>query len=115
MEALVGLALTADGNGAVFDVPTEDLDTFLSGICCMTCWVIGKRFLCRVQDSLGFVLIRDLYLWIEENMGGGDFPSQNWRYFSSVLFLLQNPPEILDPNNALRFSRFSPIHFYFQN
>ncbi|KAG5533729.1 hypothetical protein RHGRI_027796 [Rhododendron griersonianum] len=31
VEALVGLALTADGNGAVFDVPTEDLDTFLSG------------------------------------------------------------------------------------
>lgn len=105
MEALVGLALTADGNGAVFDVPTEDLDSFLSGICCMTCWVIGKRFLRRVQDSLGFVLIRDLYLWTEEN----------WRYFSSVLFLEQIPPEILDPNNALRFSRFSPIHFYFQN
>ncbi|KAI8540314.1 hypothetical protein RHMOL_Rhmol09G0253100 [Rhododendron molle] len=31
VEALVGLALTADGNGAVFDVPTEDLDSFLSG------------------------------------------------------------------------------------
>lgn len=38
VEELVGLALTADGNGAVFDVPTEDLDTFLSGICCMTAW-----------------------------------------------------------------------------
>jgi len=30
-ESVVGLTLTADGNGAVFDVPVEDLDTFLSG------------------------------------------------------------------------------------
>ncbi|XP_041002607.1 DEAD-box ATP-dependent RNA helicase 7-like [Juglans microcarpa x Juglans regia] len=30
-EAVKGLALTADGKGAVFDVPAEDLDTFLAG------------------------------------------------------------------------------------
>lgn len=32
VEAVKGLALTADGKGAVFDVPAEDLDTFLAGI-----------------------------------------------------------------------------------
>ncbi|XP_027936540.1 DEAD-box ATP-dependent RNA helicase 7 [Vigna unguiculata] len=31
VEAVKGLSLTADGNGAVFDVPAEDLDTYLSG------------------------------------------------------------------------------------
>ncbi|XP_043722673.1 DEAD-box ATP-dependent RNA helicase 7 [Telopea speciosissima] len=31
VEAVNGLALTADGNGAVFDVPTADLDAFLAG------------------------------------------------------------------------------------
>ncbi|KAG6657062.1 hypothetical protein I3843_04G058400 [Carya illinoinensis] len=31
VEAVKGLALTADGKGAVFDVPAEDLDTFLAG------------------------------------------------------------------------------------
>uniref|UniRef100_A0A7N0T1A6 DEAD-box ATP-dependent RNA helicase 7 n=1 Tax=Kalanchoe fedtschenkoi TaxID=63787 RepID=A0A7N0T1A6_KALFE len=31
VESITGLALTADGNGAVFDVPTEDLDLFLAG------------------------------------------------------------------------------------
>lgn len=31
VEAVKGLALTADGNGAVFDVPAEDLDMFLAG------------------------------------------------------------------------------------
>ena len=32
VESVKGLALTADGNGAVFDVAAEELDTFLSGI-----------------------------------------------------------------------------------
>jgi len=31
VEAVKGLSLTADGNGAVFDVPVEELDTYLSG------------------------------------------------------------------------------------
>ncbi|XP_020208765.1 DEAD-box ATP-dependent RNA helicase 7 [Cajanus cajan] len=31
VEAVKGLSLTADGNGVVFDVPAEDLDTYLSG------------------------------------------------------------------------------------
>ncbi|KAI3471075.1 hypothetical protein Pfo_027738 [Paulownia fortunei] len=31
VESIKGLALTADGNGAVFDVAAEDLDTFLAG------------------------------------------------------------------------------------
>ncbi|XP_068650332.1 DEAD-box ATP-dependent RNA helicase 7-like [Aristolochia californica] len=31
VEGLKGLSLTADGKGAVFDVPTEDLDLFLAG------------------------------------------------------------------------------------
>ncbi|CAI9762374.1 unnamed protein product [Fraxinus pennsylvanica] len=31
VESIKGLALTADGKGAVFDVTTEDLDTFLTG------------------------------------------------------------------------------------
>ncbi|CAK9161036.1 unnamed protein product [Ilex paraguariensis] len=31
VESIMGLALTADGKGAVFDVPAEDLDTFLAG------------------------------------------------------------------------------------
>lgn len=33
MELVKGMALTTDGNGAVFDVPAEELDTFLAGIC----------------------------------------------------------------------------------
>lgn len=32
VESVKGMTLTADGNGAVFDVPVEDLDLFLSGI-----------------------------------------------------------------------------------
>lgn len=31
VEGVQGLALTADGKGAVFDVPAGDLDTFLAG------------------------------------------------------------------------------------
>ncbi|XP_059449178.1 DEAD-box ATP-dependent RNA helicase 7 [Corylus avellana] len=31
VDAVKGLALTADGKGAVFDVPAQDLDTFLAG------------------------------------------------------------------------------------
>lgn len=31
VESIKGLTLTADGNGAVFDVALEDLDTFLAG------------------------------------------------------------------------------------
>lgn len=31
VESVKGLTLTADGNGSVFDVPAEDLDTFLAG------------------------------------------------------------------------------------
>ncbi|XP_010275981.1 PREDICTED: DEAD-box ATP-dependent RNA helicase 7 [Nelumbo nucifera] len=31
VETVKGLTLTADGNGAVFDVPSEDLDTFIAG------------------------------------------------------------------------------------
>ncbi|XP_027367878.1 DEAD-box ATP-dependent RNA helicase 7 [Abrus precatorius] len=31
VEAVKGLSLTADGNGVVFDVPAEDLDTYLTG------------------------------------------------------------------------------------
>lgn len=31
VESIQGLSLTADGNGAVFDVAAEDLDTFLAG------------------------------------------------------------------------------------
>lgn len=31
VESVKGLTLTADGNGAVFDVATEDLDAFLAG------------------------------------------------------------------------------------
>ncbi|KAK4489503.1 hypothetical protein RD792_005312 [Penstemon davidsonii] len=32
VESLKGLALTADGKGAVFDVASSDLDTFLTGV-----------------------------------------------------------------------------------
>lgn len=32
VESIKGLALTADGKGAVFDVAAEDLDSFLAGI-----------------------------------------------------------------------------------
>ncbi|MDD0148493.1 hypothetical protein PSY31_22670, partial [Shigella flexneri] len=32
VESVKGLALTADGQGAVFDVAAEDLDTFLAGL-----------------------------------------------------------------------------------
>lgn len=31
VEAVKGLTLTADGRGAVFDVPAEDLDSLLAG------------------------------------------------------------------------------------
>lgn len=31
VESVKGLTLTADGNGVVFDVAAEDLDTFLAG------------------------------------------------------------------------------------
>ncbi|XP_004496646.1 DEAD-box ATP-dependent RNA helicase 7 [Cicer arietinum] len=31
VEAVKGLTITADGNGVVFDVPAEDLDTYLAG------------------------------------------------------------------------------------
>lgn len=31
VESIKGLSLTADGKGAVFDVASEDLDTFLAG------------------------------------------------------------------------------------
>ncbi|XP_028797452.1 DEAD-box ATP-dependent RNA helicase 7 [Neltuma alba] len=31
VDSVKGLTITADGNGAVFDVPAEDLDTFLTG------------------------------------------------------------------------------------
>ncbi|KAK6936361.1 GUCT protein [Dillenia turbinata] len=31
VNAVTGLSITADGNGAVFDVPTEDLDEYLAG------------------------------------------------------------------------------------
>ena len=34
VESIKGLTLTADGNGAVFDVATEDLDAFLAGTFC---------------------------------------------------------------------------------
>ncbi|KAI6683799.1 hypothetical protein NL676_029712 [Syzygium grande] len=33
VESVKGLTLTADGNGVVFDVAAEDLDTFLAGEC----------------------------------------------------------------------------------
>ena len=32
VDSVKGMALTADGNGAVFDVASEDLDLFLAGI-----------------------------------------------------------------------------------
>lgn len=32
VERLKGLSLTADGKGAVFDVPAEDVDLFIAGI-----------------------------------------------------------------------------------
>lgn len=32
VESVKGMALTADGKGAVFDVAAEDLDMFLAGI-----------------------------------------------------------------------------------
>lgn len=32
VESIKGLALTADGKGAVFDVASDDLDLFLKGI-----------------------------------------------------------------------------------
>lgn len=35
MELVKGFSLTADGKGAVFDVPTEELDTFLAGKFCL--------------------------------------------------------------------------------
>lgn len=41
VESVKGLALTADGKGAVFDVSVEDLDTFLAG---MFSSVFGLRF-----------------------------------------------------------------------
>lgn len=31
VESVKGLTVTADGKGAVFDVSSEDLDTFLAG------------------------------------------------------------------------------------
>jgi len=31
VESVTGMSLTADGNGAVFDVKKEDVDTFLAG------------------------------------------------------------------------------------
>lgn len=31
VDSVKGLTLTADGNGAVFDVPDEDVDLFLTG------------------------------------------------------------------------------------
>lgn len=31
-SSVKGMTLTADGNGAVFDVPAADLDAFLAGI-----------------------------------------------------------------------------------
>jgi ATP-dependent RNA helicase DDX21 len=31
VEAVKGLTITADGNGVVFDVAAEDLDTYLAG------------------------------------------------------------------------------------
>lgn len=31
VDAVKGLTLTADGNGSVFDVPAEDVDTYLTG------------------------------------------------------------------------------------
>lgn len=31
IEGVKGLSLTADGMGAVFDVPADDVDTFLEG------------------------------------------------------------------------------------
>lgn len=31
VDAVQGLALTADGQGAVFDVPAKDLDIYLNG------------------------------------------------------------------------------------
>ena len=40
VEAVKGLSLTADGNGAVFDVPAEDLDTYLSGKVWRKCWML---------------------------------------------------------------------------
>ena len=32
VEQLKGLSLTADGKGAVFDVPAADVDLFIAGI-----------------------------------------------------------------------------------
>lgn len=32
VELVKGMALTSDGNGAVFDVPADDLEAFLAGI-----------------------------------------------------------------------------------
>lgn len=32
ISAIKGMSLTADGMGAVFDVPSEDVDTFIEGI-----------------------------------------------------------------------------------
>ena len=31
VESVTGMSLTTDGNGAVFDVKKEDVDTFLAG------------------------------------------------------------------------------------
>lgn len=37
VDAVQGLSLTADGNGAVFDVPAKDLDAFLTGKILLNC------------------------------------------------------------------------------
>lgn len=46
VESVKGIALTADGRGAVFDVPSEDLDLFLAG----TNWLIVM-----IRDSYKFL------------------------------------------------------------
>lgn len=44
VESIKGLTLTADGNGAVFDVALEDLDTFLAGTV--------SRWLCIINTDM---------------------------------------------------------------
>lgn len=39
VDAVQGLALTADGLGAVFDVPAKDLDIFLSSKISLHCYI----------------------------------------------------------------------------
>jgi ATP-dependent RNA helicase DDX21 len=34
VEKVKGMSITADGLGAVFDAPSDLLDTFLAGMCC---------------------------------------------------------------------------------